>query len=498
MPHDLLIRNGRVIDPETRFDETCDVAIADGLIAAVGTDLGPARREIDATGLVVSPGFIDLHAHGQSVAADRMQAFDGVTTTLELEVGALPVAQWYEVQAGKPRVLNYGTAAAWILARKVAFGGFQARGGVNPVEQMGERLEDNGWSADAADEEQTDRLLALTRQGLEEGAIGIGIPNAYAPGAGARELTRICDLAKEFDCPTYTHIAYMSNIDPNSSVESYVRLIGLAGATGAHMHICHMNSTSLRDIERCVQVVMKAQAMGLPVTTEAYPYGTGATVVSAAFFADPAFPERTGSDYSAIELIKNRHRFVDRADVMRASRENPSDLVMWHFLDTEVDEGHRRLLDMSVTYPGGSIASDAMPWIRPDGRLYEGLEWPLPDELSSHPRSAGTFTRFLREYARERATMPLIEALAKCTIHPARVIDYCTPQIAAKGRLRAGFDADIAVFDYGRLTDRASFEAMNRPSEGIVHLLVGGQAVIADGKLDPAASPGRPIRRPLA
>ncbi|GHD62655.1 D-glutamate deacylase [Thalassobaculum fulvum] len=496
MTHDLLIRNGRVVDPETRFDEVCDVAIADGLIAAVGTDLGPARREIDATGRIVCPGFIDLHAHGQSVAADRMQAFDGVTTTLELEVGALPVAQWYEVQAGKRRVLNYGTAAAWILARKVAFGGFQARGGVNPVEQMGERLDDNGWSADAADEEQTERLLALTRQGLEQGAIGIGIPNAYAPGAGARELTRICDLAKEFDCPTYTHIAYASNIDPNSSVESYVRLIGLAGATGAHMHICHMNSTSLRDIERCVEVVMKAQAMGLPVTTEAYPYGTGATVVSATFFADPEFTRRTGSDYNAIELIKNRHRFVDRDDVMRAARENPSDLVMWHFLGTEVDDDYRRLLDMSVTYPGGSIASDAMPWITPDGRLYEGAEWPLPDELSSHPRSAGTFTRFLREYAREREAVPLVEALAKCTIHPARVIDYCTPQMARKGRLREGFDADVLVFDYDRLTDRASFEAMNGPSEGVEHLLVGGQAVIADGRLDPDASPGKPIRRP--
>lgn len=498
MTHDLLIRNGRVIDPETNFDAVCDVAIADGLIAAVGTDLGSARREIDATGQIVSPGFIDLHAHGQSVAADRMQAFDGVTTTLELEVGALPVAQWYEVQSQKPRVLNYGTAAAWILARKVAFGGFQARGGVNPVEQMGEQLDDNSWSLDAADPEQTDRVIALTRQGLEEGAIGIGIPNAYAPGAGAKELTRICDLAKAFDCPTYTHIAYMSNIDPNSSVESYVRLIGLAGATGAHMHICHMNSTSLRDIERCVEVVKKAQEMGLPVTTEAYPYGTGATVVSAEFFLDPNFKNRTGSDYSAIELIKNRHRFIDRDDIVRARKENPSDLVMWHFLDSEVDEGHRRLLDMSVTYPGGSIASDAMPWITPDGRIYEGLEWPLPDALSSHPRSSGTFTRFLRQYARERETMPLIDALAKCTIHPARVIDYCTPQIARKGRLREGFDADVVVFDFDRLTDRASFEAMNRPSDGVTHLLVGGQTVIADGKLDTAASPGRPIRRPTA
>src|SRR3546814_14134360 len=84
---------------------------------------------------------------------------------------------------------------------------------------MGESVDDNGWSVAAADAEQADRLVELTRQGLREGAIGIGIPNAYAPGAGAKELTRICDLAKSFDCPTYTHIVYKSNHDPNRSEE---------------------------------------------------------------------------------------------------------------------------------------------------------------------------------------------------------------------------------------------------------------------------------------
>src|SRR3546814_16141770 len=91
MTNDLLIRNGRVIDPETQFDTVCDVAVSDGVIAAVGTALGPARREIDASGLLVCPGFLDLPAHGQSVAAAPMAAFDGVTPTHQLEVGALPV-----------------------------------------------------------------------------------------------------------------------------------------------------------------------------------------------------------------------------------------------------------------------------------------------------------------------------------------------------------------------------------------------------------------------
>ena len=497
MKHDILIRNGRVMDPETAFDEVCDVAISGGAIAGIGTELGPAKDEIDATGLVVSPGFIDIHAHGQSVAADRMQAFDGVTTALELEVGSLPVGEWYGHQAGVPRVLNYGTAAAWGFARRAAFGGFTPDGTRNPIDHMASS-NDLRWTTDAASPDQTEAVVSLTRQALEEGAIGIGMPNGYLPGAGLKELSLICDLAAEFGRPTYTHIAFMGNIDPKSSVDAYIRLIGLAGATGAHMHICHLNSTSLLDIDRVVQLIGKAQAQGLPVTTEAYPYGAGSTVVGAGFFKDPDFTKRTGSQYSAIELVKNLHRFTDRDDLLKAAHEDPSDLVMWHYLDVEANDDHRRMLDASVTYPGASIASDAMPWVRPDGSIYEGDEWPLPAEVSAHPRSSGTFTRFLREYTREREVMPLMEALAKCTIYPASVIEGCAPQIARKARLREGFDADVTIFDPATVTDRATFTDMNKASEGVVHLLVSGTRVIVDGTLDTTQSPGQPIRCPVS
>ena len=495
---DTVIRGGRVMDPETGFDMVCDVAIKDGTIARIGTVEETGRAEIDATGLIVAPGFLDLHAHGQSVAADRMQAFDGVTTTLELEVGALPVAGWYERQSGIPRVLNYGTAAAWIFARKAVMGNIILDPQVHPIDQMGAGADDMRWSTEAATPDQTAQIVSLVRQGLDDGAIGIGLPNGYAPGAGVKEMADICDLAATFKTPTFTHIAYLSNIDPQSSVDSYVRLIGLAGATGAHMHICHLNSTSLMDIERVVELVAKAQQQGLPVTTEAYPYGTGATVVSAGFFMDPNFTERTGSEYSNIELIHNHHRFTGRDDIKEARDRAPSDLVMWHFLDVDLNDEHRRLLDLSVTYPGGAIASDAMPWTDTDGSIYEGMEWPLPDRLSAHPRSSATFIRFLKEYVRDRATMPLMEALAKCTILPGKVIEGCAPQIARKVRLQEGCDADLVLLDLDALDDRADFVAMSQPSEGVRHLIVGGVPVITDGILDTNAAPGRPIRRPLA
>jgi N-acyl-D-glutamate deacylase len=172
--------------------------------------------------------------------------------------------------------------------------------------------------------------------------------------------------------------------------------------------------------------------------------------------------------------------------------------VLWHFLDTEGNERHRELLDISVLFPGGAIASDAMPWSLSDGSIYTGDAWPLPDDATSHPRSAGTFTRFIRHWVRERQAVSLLEGVRKCTLIPAEILQASTPDMRAKGRLAVGADADVVVFDLDTLTDRSEFSAMNRPAEGVRHLLVGGQPVITDGVMDVAARPGRPVRRPVS
>jgi N-acyl-D-glutamate deacylase len=490
----LVISGGRVVDPASGMDAIGDVAVLDGRISAVGTDLGSAERVIDATGLVVAPGFIDLHAHGQSIPADRMQAFDGVTTTLDLEAGVLPVASWYRRQADKGRVLNYGAAANWAFARIGAMTGSNAE---SSLEAFGNAMRDRRWMDNVASDTEVAGILDRLATGLNEGGIGIGILNAYAPGAGVQELTAVCQLAAARNVATFTHVAYMARIDPESAAEAYIRLIGYAGATGAHMHICHFNSSSKTDVERCAVLVKKAQAQGLPITVEAYPYGTGSTVLAAAFFSDPEFEARNGLGYDSVQRVTDGHRFRDRKELLAAQAEEPSTLVLWHILDTENNPHHRDLLDISVLYPGGAIASDAMPWTLSDGSVYTGDAWPLPKDATSHPRSAGCFTRFIREWVRERKAVSLIEGIRKCALIPAEILSASTPAMRAKGRLQAGADADIVVFDFDGLTDRATFSAMNRPSEGVRHLLVSGQPLISDGVLDVAARPGRPVRRPV-
>ncbi len=490
----VVITGGRVVDPASGLDGVCDVALQDGRIAALGAGLGSAERVIDATGLVVAPGFIDLHAHGQSIPADRMQAFDGVTTTLDLEAGVMPVGSWYRRQAAQGRVLNYGASTNWAFARIGAMTGFNEE---SSLESFGRAMRDRRWIENIATDAEIGGILDSLGRGLKEGGIGIGILNAYAPGAGVQELTAVCQLAAAHDVPTFTHIAYMSRIDPESAAEAYIRLIGYAGATGAHMHICHFNSSSKTDVERCAKLVAKALEQGLPITLEAYPYGTGSTVLAAAFFSDPEFVARNGTGYDSVQRVTDGRRFRDRAELLAAQAEEPSTMVLWHILDTESNAHHRDLLDMSVLFPGGAIASDAMPWSLPDGSTYTGDAWPLPDDATSHPRSAGCFTRFISHWVRERQALSLLEGVRKCALIPAEILQASTPAMRNKGRLEVGADADVVVFDFDTLVDRSEFTAMNRPAEGVRHLLVSGHPVITDGIMDVAARPGQPVRRPV-
>src|SRR5258707_189556 len=217
------------------------------------------------------------------------------------------------------------------------------------------------WIDTVASDTEVAGILDRLANGLNEGGIGIGILNAYAPGAGVQELTAVCQLAAANDVPTFTHVAYMSRIDPESAAEAYVRLIGYAGATGAHMHICHFNSSSKTDVERCAVLVARAQAQGLPITVEAYPYGTGSTVLAAAFFSDPEFEARNGTGYDSVQRVTDGRRFRDREELLAAQAEEPSTLVLWHVLDIENNTHHRDLLDIAGPCSRGSLRIHRVP-----------------------------------------------------------------------------------------------------------------------------------------
>lgn len=490
---DAVITGGRVIDPETGLDAVRSVGIRDGRIAAISDADLSGEEVLDGRGLVVAPGFIDLHSHTQSLPGDRIQGSDGVTTALELESGVLPVGDWYDEQARIGRAINYGTSASWVFARITELSPEMGEPHPN-LTYFQAAYRHSEWQYEVASRENIDRILSRLEQGLAEGGLGIGINNGYVPGAGVQEMSLVADLAARHDVPTFTHIQFMSNIDPQSSQEAYLRLIAYAATSGAHMHICHLNSTSLRDIERCAHLISVAQAHGLRVTVEAYPYGAASTVVGAAFLAHPCYCQRTGASWSDIVLNATGEAVRDEAELRQVQRDEPGQPIIWHFLSPETDPEDQRLLDLSVTYPGGAIASDAMPWEQPGHVLVEGDVWPLPGNAVAHPRSAGTFARFFSQYVTRRRLITLSDAVAKCSLIPAQILSTAAESMSRKGRLQEGADADVTVFNLEEFEDRATFSEPTRPSAGVVHLLVGGQPLIRDGILDTAVRPGRPVR----
>ncbi|MCO1653668.1 amidohydrolase family protein [Pseudonocardia humida] len=482
----LVLAGGRVIDPDSGLDAVADVALDGDAVAAISTGPLAGVERIDVRGLVVCPGFVDLHSHGQAIPEQRLQALDGVTTALELEAGTLPVAAAYAAAAAQGRPINYGYATSWALARMVELAGVPVGGGTASVLR---NLGDPRWQA-AASATQRAAVLGRLRADLDVGALGIGVLAGYAPGLDPDEYLAVAALAAEAGSPTFTHARPLVEVDPRLPVDGAEEIVRAAGETGAAMHYCHVNSTSTRHVDRVLGLVERVRAQGSAVTTEAYPYGAGSTAIGAAFLA----PERLtaqGLRPDSLTYVRTGERVADARRLEQLRAEDPGGLVLVHFLD-EDDPADAAFLHRALLFDGTAVASDAMPltWTGP---APDPMTWPLPPGAVGHPRGAGTFARAVRMLT--GAGLGLPEAIARCTSVPARVLRPAVPAMAGKGRIGAGSDADVVVLDPDRLADRATYADGTLPSAGIVHVLVNGTAVVRDGRLVPDALPGRPVRR---
>ena len=258
---DTVIVNGRVVDPESGLDAVRNVGIKDGSITAISEFPLAGTTTIDARGLVVAPGWIDLHAHGQEIGALRMQAMQGVTTALELESGLFPIGEWYDSEANKPHPINYGASAAWTFARIQVMTGNKAQASLAWFQSM---FANHDWQNSIASPQQQGEIIALLEQAIKEGSIGVGVNAGYAPGNGQKEYFAVAQLAARLDVPTFTHVRYASMTEPRSSFEAIKELIGNAALAGAHMHLCHINSSSMKDIHSTLPLVLNAQERRLP------------------------------------------------------------------------------------------------------------------------------------------------------------------------------------------------------------------------------------------
>ena len=483
---DIVLRGGRVMDPETGRDEIADVSIAGGRIAGIGDALGPAAHELDVAGHVVTAGFIDLHSHVADIPGLRLRALDGVTTALELEAGVSPVEPAYQQAAAEGRPINYGFATSWALARMESVAGIELDGRLGTFLA---NIASPAWQGPASPA-QVNAMMTRLSADLADGAVGVGLLVGYAPESDPDEYLQVAALAAEAGVATFTHARDLIELVPNALIDGASEIVRAAGETGAQMHYCHINSTSLRHIDRVQDLVSQAQAAGARVSTEAYPYGSGMTGIGAAFLAPERLRERelkpADLTYAPTgEQVASEERLLE----LRAA--DPGGLAIIRHLN-EDDPADRAVLMRSLTFPDAIVASDAMPltWVGP---VPDPMAWPLPQSAVTHPRTAGTFSRALRILG-DGGPMGLTETLRRCSLLPARLLETFVPAMRRKGRLQAGCDADIVVFNPATITDRATYAQPTRPPTGIKHVLVNGTLVVGDGAIVPAALPGRPIR----
>ena len=290
--YDLVLEGGRVMDPETGLDAVRNLGIREGKIVRISSEALNGLRVVHAGGLVIAPGFIDLHQHGQDLASQRVKALDGVTTALELEIGAPDVAQFLKSKQGHS-LIHYGSSASHVSARALVFGAPLPAGTILPK---------SGPATDqAATPEQIEAIGERLRAELDAGGLAIGMGIQYTPGATRLEVLDMFRLAAERGLPVYTHVRSAGRVEPGSAIEAVSEVIGAAAITGAALHVVHINSTCLRDSLECLAMVEGARARGLDVTTEAYPYIAGMTAVNSALF-NPGWREKLGIDYGDLVL----------------------------------------------------------------------------------------------------------------------------------------------------------------------------------------------------
>ncbi len=449
--YDVVILHGRVMDPETRLDAVRNVGIRAGRVAAITTGDIQGRETIEAKGLVVAPGFIDLHSHGQDDENYHYKAHDGVTTALELEVGVWPVKPWYGARQGKSLV-NFGASSGHIASTMAV------------LHDTGQFLPRDNAINLAPTAQQQSEIESHVVEGLHDGALGIGMGIAYLPKTSREQIFDLFRVAARFHRPCFVHMRFNGTGEPGV-VDAVQEVIADAQSAGASLHIVHITSMAVRQTPLCLRMIDGARAHGLDVTTEMYPYTAGSTALESAVF-DPGWQERLGISYDGLQWAATGERLT------RETFDKYRKQGGWVIIHSIPEEVVRQ----------GMANNDVM--FASDGRMQHG---------TGHPRSAGTYARVLGYYVREQHALTLMDALRRMTLLPARRLEKFTPAMSRKGRLQQGSDADITVFDPKTVIDKATFEKPAQYSEGIQYVLVGGTPVIRDGKFVSGVAPGRGI-----
>ena len=462
--YDIVLVGGRVIDPETKLDAIKNVGILNNRIAQISSEPLQGKEIINVSNLVVAPGFIDLHVHGRSNVEQEFQLHDGVTTALELEWGIEHLGKWYASRKSKA-LINYGASVCWPFERFKAMDKYkksvdelyqQTIKGVSTIQQRNATILSSFTETPTPLE--TTKMLANIKTSLEEGGIGIGLPIGYLPKTKPEEMFRVFQLAGEMNVLVFTHVR-----DPN--IMSIQEVIADATLTGAPLHIVHINSMALGQIDFALDMVRTATKKGFDISTELYSYTAGSTSIESAMFNE-GWQEKMNISYGDLQWVATGERLTK--ETFEAYRKTGGTVIL-HSMKPE-------WIKTGIAAPGVMIASDGMPYAK-----------------LAHPRTAGTFSRVLGKYVREDKVIDLNTAIEKMTLLPAKRLENIAPMMRFKGRIQVGADADITIFNPNTIIDKATFDKGLEFSAGIEYVLVNGQFILKDGKTVVNAFPGQAV-----
>jgi N-acyl-D-aspartate/D-glutamate deacylase len=320
----------------------------------------------------------------------------------------------------------------------------------------------------AATDAEIAEMKATLEHGLRRGALAVGFGIQYVPQASHWEILEMFRVAARFRASCHVHLRNAGLKEPASSTQALEEVIAAAAMTGAPLHVVHIQSTGLRATPKLLEMIAEARSRKLDVTTECYPYIAGMTDIKSAIFNE-GWQEVLGIGYGDLQWAATGERLTK--DSFARYRKQGGMVAV--FSNTE------DIVETALKNPLTMIASD--------GILENG---------KGHPRTAGTYTRVLGHYVRERGALTLMDALRKMTLMPAQRLERRVPSMRNKGRIRIGADADLVVFDPQHVIDKSTYDEPAKYAEGMKYVLVNGVMVVKEGQLETGIYPGRPVRAP--
>ena len=462
--YDLVIANGRVIDPETALDAQRHIGIRDGTIVEISEQPLTGTAAIDAAGQVVAPGFIDIHSHTPTLLGQHFNLLDGITTQLDLEAGSFPIS-FYGEHFRDGAQINYGSSVGHFAVRIKVIEGID-----QPYIFAGKQTVVMGSAAwmQPATAEQIEQMRVLINQGIDQGGLGIGVLLDYMTEAVSdAELRMLFEVAAAREVPIHVHVRRGYTGDPAGLVE----VIELAKSTGAPLFVCHITHNAMGRIGDWLAMIDQANREGANITTETLSYAAGGTSIAADVFRRRDWQAIFDISYEDVQWVATGE-WLTKESWEKYAKEEPAGAVNHHYVKES-------WMETALKWPRMMVSTDAIPAV--DTRI------------ATNPNVAGTFARVLGHYVRDRQLFGLSEALAKMSLYQAQWMEQASPVFKRKGRLQIGADADIVIFDATTVAANADYGDPYQPSSGIQHVLVAGQHVVKDGIRIEGISPGKKI-----